>query len=65
MGVPKKRTSRQKRDQRRAHWKASAPNVGTCPNCGEPVLPHHVVDGVRKVLAGETKKYVPVHEIMV
>jgi len=40
MGVPKKRTSRQKRDQRRAHWKAVAPNVGTCPNCGEPVLPH-------------------------
>ena len=40
MGVPKKRTSRQKRDQRRAHWKATAPNVGTCPNCGEPVLPH-------------------------
>ena len=32
---------------------------------GEPFLPHHVVDGVRKVLAGETKKYVPVHEIMV
>ena len=42
MGVPKKRTSRQKRDQRRAHWKATAPNVGTCPNCGEPVLPHRV-----------------------
>lgn len=40
MGVPKKRTSRQKRDQRRAHWKATAPNVSTCPNCGEPVLPH-------------------------
>jgi large subunit ribosomal protein L32 len=40
MGVPKKRTSRQKRDQRRAHWKAVAPNVGACPNCNEPVLPH-------------------------
>jgi len=40
MGVPKKRTSRQKRDQRRAHWKATAPNVGACPKCGEPVLPH-------------------------
>ena len=40
MGVPKKRTSRQKRDQRRAHWKVTAPNVGACPKCGEPVLPH-------------------------
>lgn len=40
MGVPKKRMSRQKRDQRRAHWKATAPNVNTCANCGAPVLPH-------------------------
>src|SRR5712692_4910500 len=32
---------------------------------GEPFLPHHVVDGVREVLAGKTKKYVPVHEIRV
>jgi large subunit ribosomal protein L32 len=40
MGVPKKRMSRQKRDQRRAHWKITAPNVSACPYCGEPVLPH-------------------------
>jgi large subunit ribosomal protein L32 len=41
MGVPKKRTSRQKRDQRRAsNFKAVAPNVTACPNCGEPVLSH-------------------------
>jgi len=32
---------------------------------GEPFLPHHVVDGVLEVLAGKTKKYVPVHEIRV
>ena len=38
MGVPKKRTSRQKRDQRRAsNFKAVAPNVTKCPNCGEPL----------------------------
>ena len=41
MGVPKKRTSRQKRDQRRAsNFKVVAPNVTACPNCGEPVLSH-------------------------
>lgn len=41
MGVPKKRMSRQKRDQRRAaNSKMTAPNVGACPKCGEPVLPH-------------------------
>src|SRR4051812_15900275 len=32
---------------------------------GEPFLPHHVVDGVLQVLAGRTKKYVPVHEVRV
>ena len=40
MGVPKKRMSRQKRDQRRANWKITAPNVGVCPKCSEPILPH-------------------------
>jgi large subunit ribosomal protein L32 len=42
MGVPKKRTSAQKRDSRRAHWKVTPPNVSNCSNCGEPVLAHHV-----------------------
>lgn len=42
MAVPKKRTSSQKRDQRRAHWKLTAPNVVKCSNCAEPVLPHHI-----------------------
>jgi len=32
---------------------------------GEPFMPHHVVNGVEKILAGKTKKYVPVHEIRV
>ncbi len=40
MGTPKKRTSKRKRDQRRAHWKLGAPNVVRCPKCKEPVLPH-------------------------
>jgi 2-oxoglutarate ferredoxin oxidoreductase subunit alpha len=32
---------------------------------GEPFMPHHVTDGVKEILAGTTKKYVPVHEIRV
>jgi len=32
---------------------------------GEPFLPHHVVEGVRAILAGETVQYVPVHEYQV
>jgi 2-oxoglutarate ferredoxin oxidoreductase subunit alpha len=32
---------------------------------GEPFMPHHIVDGVKAILAGRTQQYVPVHEIMV
>ena len=32
---------------------------------GEPFLPHHIVDGVQAVLARETTRYVPRHEILV
>lgn len=41
MAVPKRRTSRSKRDMRRAnHDKVVAPNLSPCPKCGEPVVPH-------------------------
>ena len=43
MGVPKKRTSSQKRDQRRAaNSRYVAVNVVTCQKCREPILPHTV-----------------------
>jgi 2-oxoglutarate ferredoxin oxidoreductase subunit alpha len=32
---------------------------------GEPFMPHHVVEGVKAILAGTRKEYVPVHEVMV
>ena len=32
---------------------------------GEPFMPHHIVEGVRGILAGSTKLYMPVHEIQV
>ena len=32
---------------------------------GEPFMPHHIVDGVKAILAGAAKNYVPVHEVMV
>jgi large subunit ribosomal protein L32 len=41
VAVPKRRTSRSKRNIRRAnHDKVTAPNLIACPNCGEPVVPH-------------------------
>jgi 2-oxoglutarate ferredoxin oxidoreductase subunit alpha len=32
---------------------------------GEPFMPHHIVDGVKAILAKETSRYVPRHEILV
>ncbi len=42
MAVPKRKTSKSKRDMRRAHHKASAPTISVCPECGEAKLPHHI-----------------------
>lgn len=43
MAVPKRRTSRAKRDQRRAqHDRITAPNVISCPNCGDVMVAHRV-----------------------
>jgi len=32
---------------------------------GEPFMPHHIVDGVKAILEGETDLYIPTHEMMV
>ncbi|HDI78968.1 MAG TPA: 50S ribosomal protein L32 [Desulfobacteraceae bacterium] len=42
MAVPKKKTSRSRRDTRRSHHHFKPPNVVYCPQCHEPVLPHRV-----------------------
>jgi large subunit ribosomal protein L32 len=43
VAVPKRRTSRQKRDTRRAnHDKILAPTIARCTNCGEVTRPHRV-----------------------
>jgi large subunit ribosomal protein L32 len=42
MPVPKRRTSRSKRDKRRAHDALGAGARGPCPQCGAPRRPHHV-----------------------
>ena len=41
MAVPKKKTSKQRRNLRRsAVWKLEAPNLIACPKCDEYKLPH-------------------------
>lgn len=42
MAVPKRKTSKARRDKRRANWKLSAPNLVACPKCGELMMPHRV-----------------------
>ncbi len=43
MAVPKRKTSKARRDKRRAsNIKMTAPNVSECSHCHEPKLSHHV-----------------------
>ena len=42
MAVPKKKVSKSRRDQRRAHHALKANSYVECPNCGELKRPHHV-----------------------
>ncbi|MGQ0504097.1 MAG: 50S ribosomal protein L32 [Myxococcaceae bacterium] len=60
MGVPKKRTSKMRRDRRRAaNNKLGSPvQVIQCPKCKEPVLPHRACAACghykgREVIAAE------------
>ncbi len=42
MAVPKRRTSKARRDRRRANWKMKAIQLVECPSCFELRLPHRV-----------------------
>lgn len=43
MAVPKRKTSKARRDKRRANnIKMTAPNLAECPQCHEPMMPHRV-----------------------
>lgn len=42
MAVPKRKTSKSRRDKRRANWKATEPTLSLCPQCHQPKLPHRV-----------------------
>ncbi len=62
MGVPKKRTSKMRRDRRRAanNKIPTAVQVINCANCGAPVMPHRVCAacgfyGDKQVAAGKNE----------
>ncbi|MBS3872579.1 MAG: 50S ribosomal protein L32 [Firmicutes bacterium] len=56
MALPKRKTSKSRRDKRRANWKLTSPGMVLCPQCHEAKLPHHICKAcgfykTRKVLA--------------
>lgn len=42
MALPKKKMSRSRRDRRRAHEALPRIHLVTCPQCREPMRPHHI-----------------------
>lgn len=42
MAHPKRKTSKTRRDKRRTHYKGTAPQLTTCPNCGAAHKTHTV-----------------------
>ncbi len=63
MAVPKRKTSKARRDQRRAsNWKLSLPGIAECPQCHQPKLAHRVCkkcgyyDGKVAIQVGDEKK---------
>lgn len=43
MAVPKRKTSKARRDKRRSSvWKLKAPTLVQCPQCKELITPHHL-----------------------
>lgn len=39
---PKNRTSKARKNKRRANWKMKSTNLVVCPNCGSLTMPHRV-----------------------
>ncbi|RSL31149.1 50S ribosomal protein L32, partial [Salibacterium salarium] len=42
MAVPKRRTSKTRKKERRTHHKISVPGMVKCPDCGDMKLSHRI-----------------------
>lgn len=40
--LPKRKISKTRRANRRAHWALKAKQLVPCPQCGAPTRPHHI-----------------------
>ena len=62
MALPKRKHSKSRRDKSRTHWKLALPSLTKCPQCAQPVLPHHVCSqcgyyrGRQVIVVSEKKK---------
>ena len=61
---PKNKSSKARRDKRRANWKMSAPNLVKCSKCGELMMPHRVCKACgaynkREIISVDLDSYVP------
>lgn len=54
MAVPKRKTSKSRKNKRRSHHALAAPAQARCPQCSEPRLPHRVCRSCG-FYAGETR----------
>ena len=54
MAHPKRKISRTRRDKRRTHYKATTPQIATCPTTGEAHLYHRAHWHVRTETGRET-----------
>ena len=57
MGVPKRKTSKSRRDKRRTHDRLPLVNPSACPQCGASKLPHRICEScgyykAREIIAG-------------
>lgn len=57
MAVPKKKTSKSKRNMRRSHHALKPVGGAECPNCGELTRPHHLC-----LACGQYNKKQIIHE---
>jgi large subunit ribosomal protein L32 len=55
MAVPKRKTSRSRRDKRRAQHGISVPAVQVCPNCGQPKRAHRVCPNCKQYRGREVE----------
>ena len=54
MAVPKRKTSKARRDKRRANWKLEVPGMAECPKCHEMKLSHRICKNRR--LLGDSRE---------